>query len=59
MTSFEVGWGWFYWTWVTEAAVQWSWKGGMRAGVLPGRVWERAFNCTQSIPDYKDLPETQ
>ncbi|KAI4238803.1 MAG: hypothetical protein L6R40_005658 [Gallowayella cf. fulva] len=26
MTSFEAGWGWFYWTWVTESATQWSWK---------------------------------
>lgn len=26
MASFEVGWGWFYWTWVTESATQWSWK---------------------------------
>lgn len=26
MVSFEAGWGWFYWTWVTESATQWSWK---------------------------------
>ena len=26
MASFEAGWGWFYWTWVTESATQWSWK---------------------------------
>jgi len=59
MASFEVGWGWFYWTWVTESAAQWSWKGGMAAGVLPKKVWERDFNCTQQIPDFKALPETQ
>ncbi|SLM39801.1 Glycoside hydrolase, superfamily [Lasallia pustulata] len=29
MDSFEQGWGWFYWTWVTETAVQWSWRDGM------------------------------
>ncbi|KAL8740738.1 MAG: hypothetical protein Q9190_006589 [Brigantiaea leucoxantha] len=26
MASFEQGWGWFYWTWKTEAATQWSWQ---------------------------------
>lgn len=45
MYAFEKGWGWFYWTWVTEDAAQWSWKMGMEAGVLPGRVWEREGVC--------------
>lgn len=58
MTSFEQGWGWFYWTWLTEDAVQWSWKGGMAAGVLPKRTWERDFNCTTVVPDFADLSET-
>lgn len=31
----------------------------MAAGVLPKKVWERDFNCTQQIPDFKALPETQ
>ena len=57
MTSFEIGWGWFYWTWVTENAVQWSWKLGMQAEILPKRVWERDFNCTQNVPDFQGLPE--
>jgi glucan 1,3-beta-glucosidase len=35
MDSFERGWGWFYWTWDTEAAVQWSYKKGVAAGTLP------------------------
>ena len=39
--SFELGWGWFYWTWQTEGGqgtVQWSWNGGMEAGILPKDV---------------------
>ncbi|KAL9580029.1 MAG: hypothetical protein Q9212_004734 [Teloschistes hypoglaucus] len=57
MASFEAGWGWFYWTWVTEGATQWSWKAGMAAGVLPKKTWQRDFNCTSDIPDFKNLPE--
>ncbi|KAI4268930.1 MAG: hypothetical protein L6R38_007666 [Xanthoria sp. 2 TBL-2021] len=58
MASFETGWGWFYWTWVTESAPQWSWKAGMAAGTLPKKTWQRDFNCTADIPDFADLPET-
>ncbi|KAL8715811.1 MAG: hypothetical protein Q9220_000478 [cf. Caloplaca sp. 1 TL-2023] len=57
MASFEAGWGWFYWTWATESAAQWSWKAGMAAGILPKKTWQRDFNCTSNIPDFKDLPE--
>ena len=28
MSSFDKGWGWFYWTWVTESATQWDYKAG-------------------------------
>ncbi|KAI4286656.1 MAG: hypothetical protein L6R35_004093 [Caloplaca aegaea] len=57
MASFEAGWGWFYWTWATESATQWSWKAGMAAGILPKKTWQRDFNCTANVPDFKDLPE--
>ncbi|MCJ1477849.1 hypothetical protein MMC13_006522 [Lambiella insularis] len=57
MTSFEIGWGWFYWTWQTESAVQWSWALGMQAGILPQKVWDRNFNCTQTVPSFAGLPE--
>ncbi|KAL8765735.1 MAG: hypothetical protein Q9209_007300 [Squamulea sp. 1 TL-2023] len=57
MVSFEAGWGWFYWTWTTESAVQWSWKAGVAAGILPKKTWQRDFNCTADIPDFADLPE--
>ena len=55
MESFEQGWGWFYWTWETEAATQWSWKLGMAAGILPSKAYDRNFNCNNTIPDYGQL----
>jgi glucan 1,3-beta-glucosidase len=59
MQSFEAGWGWFYWTWETESAVQWSWKLGMAAGILPTTVQDRSFNCNATIPNFASmgLPE--
>jgi glucan 1,3-beta-glucosidase len=54
MRSFEEGWGWFYWTWDTEKAVQWSWKKGMAAGILPKKVWERDFDC-QTFEDFEKM----
>ncbi|KAF2744776.1 glycoside hydrolase family 5 protein [Sporormia fimetaria CBS 119925] len=53
MISFEEGWGWFYWTWETEKAVQWSWRKGMRAGILPEKVWERGFDCPSKLEDFE------
>ncbi|KAH0551360.1 hypothetical protein GP486_007425 [Trichoglossum hirsutum] len=58
MASFERAWGWFYWTWDTEAATQWSWKKGMAAGILPSRAYQRDFNCSSMVPDFARLPET-
>lgn len=58
MYAFEQAWGWFYWNWITEDAVQWSWKGGMDAGILPKRTWERDFNCSTPVPDFKELSES-
>lgn len=57
MTSFEKGWGWFYWTWVTEDATQWSYQLGLAAGILPKKAYDRDFNCTASIPSFSGLPE--
>lgn len=54
MHSFESGWGWFYWTWQTESAPQWSYKAGLAAGMLPQLAYSRTFNCS-SIPDYAGL----
>ncbi|KAK3673880.1 hypothetical protein LTR78_006082 [Recurvomyces mirabilis] len=55
MHSFEQGWGWFYWTWKTEAATQWSYSNGIKAGIVPGNVRNRTFDCSQSIPDFGGL----
>lgn len=52
MASFEKGWGWFYWTWVTENATQWSYKDGMAAGILPKLAYQPDFDCSQDIPDF-------
>ncbi|KAJ9640312.1 hypothetical protein H2199_005851 [Coniosporium tulheliwenetii] len=59
MESFEAGWGWFYWTWDTESAPQWSYKQGMAAGVLPKKAYERSFTCSDPLPDHgaMGLPE--
>ena len=59
MDSFEHGWGWFYWTWKTESAAQWSYSSGMAAGSLPAKTWERSWNCSVGVPDYDaaGLPE--
>ncbi|KAF2870403.1 glycoside hydrolase superfamily [Massariosphaeria phaeospora] len=60
MESFEQGWGWFYWTWETEKAPQWSWKLGMQAGILPKKVWEREWTCPADAKGYdsfEGLPE--
>jgi len=59
MHSFEKGLGWWYWTWDTESAPQWSYKKGLAAGILPPKPWERDFDCDLSrIPSFSDLPET-
>lgn len=55
MISFEAGWGWFYWTWETEKATQWSWKLGMKAGILPQKVWDRDFDCPTQLEDFGKL----
>lgn len=52
MDSFEQGWGWFYWTWQTEKATQWSYKAGLAAGIMPKLAFERGWNCNMTIPDY-------
>lgn len=55
MASFEKGWGWFYWTWITEDATQWSYRLGLAAGILPKLAYAPEFNCTETVPDYYSL----
>ena len=37
--------------------MQWSWKLGMQAGILPDKVWDRDFNCSQTVQAFGGLPE--
>ncbi|PSN75201.1 glycoside hydrolase [Corynespora cassiicola Philippines] len=55
MESFEAGWGWFYWTWETEKAPQWSWKLGMKAGILPAKAYDRSWTCPENSADLEDF----
>ncbi|PGH15000.1 hypothetical protein AJ79_02680 [Helicocarpus griseus UAMH5409] len=45
MYAFEKGYGWFYWTWETEGAVQWSYRRGLKAGILPEKAYAPEFKC--------------
>jgi len=45
MDAFEAGWGWFYWTWETEASTQWSYRRGRDAGILPKKAYDRDWTC--------------
>ncbi|KAI1173545.1 glycoside hydrolase superfamily [Nemania sp. FL0916] len=60
MTSFEKGYGWWYWTWDTESAPQWSYRQGLAAGILPAKAYDRDFNCDSDVPDFSSegLAET-
>ncbi|KAI2636651.1 glycoside hydrolase family 5 protein [Xylaria nigripes] len=60
MTSFEKGYGWWYWTWDTESASQWSYRQGLAAGILPAKAHDRDFNCDSDVPDFSNmgLPES-
>lgn len=61
MDAFEAGWGWFYWTWDTEKATQWSYKQGIAAGILPktayGRDWTCPDNGVDGLGNFTALPE--
>ncbi|KAJ4371684.1 hypothetical protein N0V86_008237 [Didymella sp. IMI 355093] len=61
MDSFEAGWGWFYWTWETERATQWSYRRGLAAGILPktayGRDWKCPSNGVDGLDAFTGLPE--
>lgn len=57
MHSFEQAQGWFYWTWKTESATQWSWKLGLAAGILPQKAYAPDFKCDSAVPDFSDLPD--
>ena len=58
MHSFEQAWGWFYWTWKTESAVQWSWMLGRQAGILPDKAYAPDFKCDSDVPDFRGLGDS-
>ncbi|KAI5310111.1 hypothetical protein KEM55_001579 [Ascosphaera atra] len=55
---FEQVYGWFYWTWDTEKAVQWSYKKGRDAGILPKKAYSPSFKCGDKMPSLGSLPDT-
>jgi glucan 1,3-beta-glucosidase len=61
MDAFEAGWGWFYWTWETEKATQWSYRRGLAAGILPKTAYDRDWSCPSNGVDgldtFSNLPE--
>lgn len=56
--AFEQGQGWFYWTWKTESATQWSWKLGLAAGILPSKAYDPDFKCDSSVPAFDGLSDS-
>lgn len=56
--AFEQGQGWFYWTWKTESATQWSWKLGLAAGILPQKAYDPEFKCDSAVPNFDGLSES-
>lgn len=57
MTSFEKGWGWFYWTWKTESAPQWSYQAALNGGFMPKLAYQPKYTCSGSPPGFAGLPE--
>lgn len=55
MKSFETGYGWFYWTWKTETAPQWSYQDALAGGFMPANARKPDFNCTATPPDFGSL----
>lgn len=57
MSAFEQGMGWFYWTWATESAAQWSYRTAWKNGFMPAKAYAPAFKCGDPVPDFGSLPE--
>ena len=59
MSAFETAQGWFYWTWRTEAAYQWSYRTAWKNGYMPAKAYSPSFKCGDNIPDFggMGLPE--
>ncbi|KAB8227512.1 putative exo-beta-1,3-glucanase [Aspergillus alliaceus] len=57
MSAFETAQGWFYWTWHTESAAQWSYKTAWKNGYMPKKAYAPDFKCGDDIPSFGNLPE--
>ncbi|PLB55301.1 glycoside hydrolase [Aspergillus steynii IBT 23096] len=57
MSAFGTAQGWFYWTWHTESAAQWSYKTAWKNGFMPKKAYAPDFKCGDDIPSFGDLPE--
>ncbi|KAE8151360.1 putative glucan 1,3-beta-glucosidase D [Aspergillus avenaceus] len=57
MSAFGTAQGWFYWTWYTESAAQWSYKTAWKNGFMPKKAYAPDFKCGDDIPSFGDLPE--
>ncbi|RAO71987.1 uncharacterized protein BHQ10_007999 [Talaromyces amestolkiae] len=55
--AFETAMGWFYWTWQTESAPQWSYKQARAGGFLPQLAYKPNFTCGDTVPSFGSLPE--
>lgn len=58
MSVFETAQGWFYWTWQTESAAQWSYKTAWKNGFMPSKAFSRDFKCGDPVPSFGSLPES-
>ncbi|KAJ5129455.1 Glycoside hydrolase superfamily [Penicillium bovifimosum] len=58
MSAFETAMGWFYWTWRTESAAQWSYRTAWKNGYMPEKAYSPAFKCGDKLPDFSDAVES-
>ncbi|KAL4874081.1 glycoside hydrolase superfamily [Aspergillus spectabilis] len=57
MSAYETAQGWFYWTWHTESAAQWSYKTGWKNGFMPAKAYSPNFKCGDEVPSFGTLAE--
>ncbi|KAJ5919447.1 Exo-beta-1-3-glucanase [Penicillium verhagenii] len=55
MSVFETAMGWFYWTWRTESAAQWSYRTAWKGGFMPDKAYSPSFKCGDDVPDFSSL----
>jgi glucan 1,3-beta-glucosidase len=58
MSAFEAAMGWFYWTWRTESAAQWSYRTAWKNGYMPSKAYSPSFKCGDTVPDFAGAAES-